>query len=71
MPTYPEPGIVRYTASEVADMPSRTDWRALDAMTDEEIEAAIDGDPDAAPRLDAEWFKDAVVCDGIPLRKDV
>ena len=28
-------------------------------MTDQEIEAAVKSDPDAAPILDANWFKDA------------
>jgi uncharacterized protein (DUF4415 family) len=28
-------------------------------MTDEEIDRAIREDPDAAPHLDAEWFKNA------------
>lgn len=38
---------------------SKTDWKRVDALTDEEIEAAIKGDPDTAPILDAEWFKRA------------
>lgn len=38
---------------------SKTDWKRVDALTDEEIETAIKGDPDAAPILDAEWFKRA------------
>jgi uncharacterized protein (DUF4415 family) len=29
------------------------------ALTDEEIDAAIASDPDAAPPLDAEWFRRA------------
>jgi uncharacterized protein (DUF4415 family) len=39
--------------------PGRTDWAALDALTDEEIEKAIADDPDAAPSLDADWFRKA------------
>lgn len=35
-------------------------------MTDEEIEAAIASDPDAAPILDAEWFRNAEI--GYPLK---
>jgi uncharacterized protein (DUF4415 family) len=38
-----------------------TDWAAVDALTDEEIEAAIASDPDAAPELDDEWFRNAVL----------
>ena len=37
----------------------KTDWARVDALTDEEIDAAIAADPDAAPSLDAEWFKKA------------
>lgn len=36
-----------------------TDWVRLDALTDEEIEAAIADDPDAAPLLDAEFWRSA------------
>jgi uncharacterized protein (DUF4415 family) len=39
--------------------PGRTDWKRLDALTDEDIERAIAEDPDAAPPLDAEWFRNA------------
>jgi uncharacterized protein (DUF4415 family) len=39
--------------------PGHTDWAKLDALTDEDIERAIDEDPDAAPRLDADWFAKA------------
>jgi len=39
----------------------RTDWARVDALTDEEIEAAIRDDPDAAPELDNEWFRTATL----------
>jgi len=52
--------IVRYTAEELEHLEDKTDWDKVDALTDEEIEQAIDNDPDAVPRLDAEWFKEAV-----------
>src|SRR4051794_5245598 len=32
------------------------DWAALDALTDEEIDAQVAADPDAAPELTEEWF---------------
>lgn len=35
--------------------PGRTDWKRLDAMTDEEITAAAKADPDAQPLDDAFW----------------
>jgi uncharacterized protein (DUF4415 family) len=36
-----------------------TDWERVDRLTDEEIEAAIADDPDAAPILDEAWFREA------------
>lgn len=47
--------------------PGRTDWARVDALTDREIAAAIASDPDAAPILDAEWFKGATL--ELPERK--
>lgn len=35
------------------------DWTAIDALTDEEIDAQIAADPDAAPELTEEWFERA------------
>ena len=32
----------------------RTDWARVDALTDEDIDAAIASDPDAAPAMTAE-----------------
>lgn len=46
--------------SDVSERP-QTDWARVDALTDEDIEAAIRDDPDAAPELDAEWFAGATV----------
>lgn len=57
--TMSEESIIRYTAEELERLPSRTDGARLDALTDEEIEAAIADDPDAAPILDAEFFRTA------------
>jgi uncharacterized protein (DUF4415 family) len=37
------------------------DWTEFDALTDEEIEAAVRDDPDAAPIVDAEWFASATL----------
>jgi uncharacterized protein (DUF4415 family) len=44
----------------VAERP-QTDWARVDALTDEEIEAAVRDDPDAAPIVDAEWFAGATL----------
>ena len=38
----------------------KTDWAAVDALTDEEIEAAVRADPDAVP-LDFDWAAAEVV----------
>ena len=43
----------------------KTDWAAVDALTDEEIEAAVKNDPDAVP-LDFDWSKAVLV---IPPKK--
>src|SRR5882672_8280039 len=39
----------------------KIDWTAFDALTDEDIAAAIRDDPDAAPELDAQWFATATL----------
>jgi uncharacterized protein (DUF4415 family) len=39
----------------------RTDWARVDALSDEDIAAAIRDDPDAAPELDADWFASATL----------
>jgi uncharacterized protein (DUF4415 family) len=43
----------------------RTDWAAVDALTDKEIEEAVRNDPDAVP-LDVDWSKAVLV---IPPKK--
>ena len=52
-----EKRIVRRTLQTLRK--GKTDWKRLGTLTDEEIERAVADDPDAAPLLDAEWFKDA------------
>src|SRR5205823_5720838 len=39
----------------------QTDWAAFDALTHEDIAAAIRDDPDVAPELNEEWFKTATL----------
>jgi uncharacterized protein (DUF4415 family) len=39
----------------------KTDWARVDALTDEEIEAAVRDDPDAPPIVDADWFASATL----------
>ncbi|HZC17368.1 MAG TPA: BrnA antitoxin family protein [Caulobacteraceae bacterium] len=36
-----------------------SDWKRVEALSDAQIEAAISGDPDAAPLLDDAWFRGA------------
>ena len=43
----------------------KTDWAAVDALTDAEIEAAVRNDPDAVP-LDVDWSQAVLV---IPPKK--
>ncbi len=56
--------IVRRTPSRRR---GKTDWARVDAMSDREIATAAKGDPDAAPILDKNWFRQAVVV--MPERK--
>jgi lactoylglutathione lyase len=46
--------ITRVTAEEARQLPDRTDYARLDAMTDEDIARAVAEDPDACP-VDADW----------------
>jgi uncharacterized protein (DUF4415 family) len=39
----------------------QTDWKQLDAMTDAQVNAAAETDPDAKPMSDAEWTKAALI----------
>jgi uncharacterized protein (DUF4415 family) len=54
--------IVTYTAEELREMRARgesqTDWARVDAMTEEELEAAIASDPDWAD-IPRDWYKHA------------
>jgi uncharacterized protein (DUF4415 family) len=51
--------IVRLTLSERTK--GKTDWEALRALTDADIDKAIAEDPDAAPILDEAWFRNAEI----------
>lgn len=54
--------IVSYSAEELKAMvergESKTDWARVDAMTEEELEAAIASDPDWAD-IPRDWYKHA------------
>ena len=51
---------VKYTRSEIDTLPDETDWERVDALTDEDIDAAASSDPDAPP-TDADFWTDATV----------
>lgn len=56
----------RITTRSIADpTDGKTDWKALEALTDEDIEAAVRDDPDAAPMLTADWLSNARVVEPI------
>jgi uncharacterized protein (DUF4415 family) len=65
--------IVRMTAEEARQLPDRTDYARLDAMTDEDIARAVAEDPDACP-IDVDWTKTRLVLppgkENITLRVD-
>jgi hypothetical protein len=47
-----------YSAGELREMESQTDWRALEEKTDEEIREAALSDP-GTYLLDEDWFESA------------
>jgi uncharacterized protein (DUF4415 family) len=49
--------LVRRSSEELRS--GRTDWERLKNLTDEEIDAGIAADPDAAPIADESWFREA------------
>ncbi|WP_420244607.1 BrnA antitoxin family protein [Roseiterribacter gracilis] len=53
--------ITRISLSDARVGRGKTNWAAVDKLTDADIEAAIASDPDAAPILDAEWFRNATL----------
>jgi len=62
-----EPHIVSYTREELEQLPDKTDWDRLRAMTEEEIEAAARADPEWEGLLDIDWSKAQLV---MPRRKE-
>jgi uncharacterized protein (DUF4415 family) len=49
--------IIRHNLERLPE--GQTDWKRVDQLTDEEIEAAIRDDPDAAPVCNEQWFEQA------------
>jgi len=52
--------IIEHPDGRIERQRSQTDWAKVDAMTDEEIEAAMRDDPDWADLIDMDW-SDAVL----------
>lgn len=50
--------VTRVSSEELDQLEDRTDWDRLRELSDEEIEQAVEDDPDAM-MLDEEWFKKA------------
>ncbi|MCI0461429.1 MAG: BrnA antitoxin family protein [Gemmataceae bacterium] len=46
---------------------SRTDWNRIGHQTDEDIARAVASDPDAAPIMDAAWWREATLV--LPAKK--
>jgi uncharacterized protein (DUF4415 family) len=57
--------IIEHPDGRLERRKSETDWVAVDALTDKQIEEAVRNDPDAAP-LDVDWSKAVLV---IPPKK--
>lgn len=51
---------VKYTRSELDSLPDEIDWKRVDALTDEEIDAAASTEPDDPP-TDESFWEDATV----------
>jgi uncharacterized protein (DUF4415 family) len=53
--------VTSVTSEEARLMRGRTDWARVDALTDEEIDAAIASDPDSAPAFDRGFLARAAI----------
>ena len=56
-----EKGITRVSSKDLHKLEDLTDWDALRAMTDEDIERAAASDPDAPLMTDEDWANARVV----------
>ena len=59
----PARDLVRATSAELAGAEDASDWERVEALTDVEIERAIEDDPDAAPILDGAFWRNAEILD--------
>ena len=49
--------VVRHADGHLEIKEDQTDWARFDALTDEDIERSIEGDPDWEPFRDIDWSK--------------
>jgi len=49
--------VVRHADGHLEIKEDQTDWARVDALTDEDIERSIEGDPDWEPFRDIDWSK--------------
>ena len=54
--------VTRITSDEARERESQTDWDALEEKTDDEIQEAVESDPDTY-FLDEDWFEAATFVD--------
>ena len=58
-----KPRSVRHNPRKHKD---RTDWERVRSLTDEDIEAAVAADSDAAPIMDEAWWREARLVEAEP-----
>ena len=58
-----EENIVRYSRENLPK-DDQTDWARVDAMTEEEIDAAARSDPDAQPTTEEDWAEAVLILPG-------
>ena len=61
--------IVSYTADELQDLPTKTDWARVEARTEAELESAIASNADWRD-IPPDWHKDAKPGLPFPLPKE-
>lgn len=54
---------VRTKSADLDEREDKSDWKRVEALTDQEIDQAIAEDPDAAPVLDEAFWRNAQVLD--------
>ena len=55
--------VVRVSEADLTRLEDRSEWDRVDALTDEEIHAAISDDPDVAPALEQSFWRNVEILD--------